>query len=76
MELFAEEVGESDRRPLVSSMECPGELSEKTEGAVGGDVDAGTEARYSAPPLGTLFTLPTLLRLLRNACVGERSLLL
>ena len=60
---------EVDLRPVASSTACTGELKELIDGAVGGDVDAGTDARYSAP---LTFTDPTRARLAATS-TGERS---
>jgi hypothetical protein len=46
-----EEMGETERKSFgVCEGELMGEPKEETEGAEGVEVDAGTEARYSAPP--------------------------
>ena len=41
-----EDAREVDRRAAVSSTACTGELKEVIDGADGGDVEAGTDARY------------------------------
>lgn len=46
------DMGDIDLRPAVSEGACTGEPMEAIEGAEGGDVEAGTLARYSAPELG------------------------
>lgn len=46
-----EDKGEMDRGPCgVCVRDSTGELKDETEGADGISVDAGTDARYSAPP--------------------------
>ena len=59
--------GEVDLLPAVSGMLA-------MEGADGGDVEAGTLARYSAPALGELM-LAMRCRLLASTLAGDRSLL-
>jgi hypothetical protein len=63
---------EVDLRPAASSAACTGGPNELIEGADGGAIDAGTDARYSAP---CTLTLPPLLLFLAWVSVGERSLL-
>lgn len=69
---MVDDVGEMDLCRDVSLVGWLGELRESIDGADGGDVEAGTEARYSAPALGMLLTLPTRFLLLRRVCVGDR----
>ena len=44
-----EDMGDIDRRPAKSAGVCTGEPIDIIEGAEGGDVAAGTDAKYSAP---------------------------
>ena len=68
-----DDTGEIDRWPAISPGDCTDEPKDFIDGAAGGEVDAGTEARYSAPGLG-MSRLPILVLLLLNALLDERSL--
>ena len=68
------DIGEIDLLPAKSDGACTGEPMDAIDGAEGGDVEAGTLARYSAPELGELM-LAILLRFFVSMLVGDRSLL-
>ncbi len=48
--VVSDDRGDMERRPAISTALSTAELSEAMDGAEGGEVCAGTDAKYSAPP--------------------------